>query len=125
MHPVTYTSPHRLVEYDSIRRRVWILGQRCHHGASGALVAGCAGLGLVAETLPAGRPPIDARAMIVAALTGGVLMAHDWKDRSIWFERGHGTQPWPSAHPTAEHTRTSPPSRQRTPPPSTPAPTGH
>jgi hypothetical protein len=32
--------------------------------------------------------------VLAAALTGGAsLMAHDWKDRSIWFERGYGTQP--------------------------------
>ena len=35
----------RIVEYDSIRRRLWILGQRCHHGATGSVVAAlaCAG----------------------------------------------------------------------------------
>jgi hypothetical protein len=26
-------------------------------------------------------------------LTGGVLMAHDWKDHDLWFERGRGSQP--------------------------------
>jgi hypothetical protein len=31
--------------------------------------------------------------MVALALTGGVLMAHDWKDRELWFERGRGTQP--------------------------------
>jgi hypothetical protein len=29
----------------------------------------------------------------MALATGGALMAHDWKDHTIWFERGHGTQP--------------------------------
>jgi hypothetical protein len=23
----------------------------------------------------------------------GALMAHNWKDRTIWFERGYGNQP--------------------------------
>jgi hypothetical protein len=71
-----------LVEYDAIRRRVWIFGQRCHHGATGALVAGAAILG---------SPRRSQR--FALALTGATLMAHDWHDRSIWFERGHGTQP--------------------------------
>jgi hypothetical protein len=71
-----------LVEYDAIRRRVWIFGQRCHHGATGALVAGAAILG---------SPRRSQR--FALALTGPTLMAHDWHDRSIWFERGHGTQP--------------------------------
>jgi len=83
----------RLIEYDVIRRRVWILGQRCHHGATGSLVAAVACLGLAAETVHAIQPRIDGRAMLAAALTGGALMAHDWKDRSIWFERGRGSQP--------------------------------
>ena len=39
------------------------------------------------EKLPA--PPTS---LLALAATGGVLMAHDWKDRSIWFERGRGSQ---------------------------------
>lgn len=54
----------RVLEYDSDRRRLWILGQRCHHGMTGSLLA----------------------------IVGAALMAHDWKDRSIWFQLGHGTQ---------------------------------
>ncbi len=83
----------KLVEYDSIRRRLWILGQRCHHGATGVLVAAIGCAGLVAETAQAARPPVDAKTMLALAATGSVLMAHDWHDRSIWFERGRGTQP--------------------------------
>jgi hypothetical protein len=49
-----------LVRYDPEFRRVWVGGQRLHHGLTGAFLAG---LGLV-------------------------LMAHDWRDRSRWFERG-------------------------------------
>ena len=30
--------------------------------------------------------------LVALVATGGVLMAHDWKDKSIWFERGYGTQ---------------------------------
>ena len=40
----------KLVEYDGLRRRLWILGQRCHHGATGSLVAAAAFLALVTET---------------------------------------------------------------------------
>jgi hypothetical protein len=66
-----------LVRYDAARRRLWIFGQRCHHGSAGALLA--------AFGLSAGS-----RAALAA---GSVLMLHDWKDRSIWFELGAGTQP--------------------------------
>jgi hypothetical protein len=47
---------------DLTRRRVWVAGQRVHHGATGLLLA----------------------------LFGTVLMAHDWKDRPVWFRRGAG-----------------------------------
>ncbi len=58
-------TPHiRIVEFDAQRRRLWILGQRCHHGMTGSLLA----------------------------LLGAVLMAHDWKDHAMWFQPGHGTQ---------------------------------
>jgi hypothetical protein len=93
MHSQIERPSWRLIEYDAIRRRLWILGQRCHHGAGGTIVAAVAFLGLMAETLHAIQAPIDARAMLAAVLTGGALMAHDWKDRSIWFERGRGSQP--------------------------------
>ena len=59
------THRNRLVFYDGERRRLWIRGQRVHHGLTGT----------------------------VLALAGVVLMAHDWKDHSMWFERGGGTQP--------------------------------
>jgi hypothetical protein len=49
-----------LLRYDTSRRRLWIAGQRCHHGATGVLLA----------------------------LAGALLMAHDWKDRTVWFARG-------------------------------------
>lgn len=82
-----------LVKYDAARRRLWIWGQRCHHGATGSLVTALACLGLMVEPVSASRPPSRARSMITLAAAGGALMLHDWKDRSIWFERGHGSQP--------------------------------
>lgn len=62
MPPIT---PRSLVHYDAVRRRLWLRGQRCHHGVTGLLLA----------------------------MTGVALVAHDWHDRQIWFERGWGTQP--------------------------------
>ena len=47
--------------------RLWIRGQRCHHGATGALLTAVGA---------------------IAVATGSVLMAHDWKDRPLWFARG-------------------------------------
>jgi hypothetical protein len=84
--------PFRLFEYDSLRRRVWIFGQRCHHGATGSLVAGLACVGLIAEPMSAGHALRRAQAVIALA-AGSALMIHDWKDRSMWFELGHGSQP--------------------------------
>ncbi|MBJ7330539.1 MAG: hypothetical protein JHC95_11625 [Solirubrobacteraceae bacterium] len=57
------------MHYDRVRRRLWVLGQRCHHGATGAIL------------------------MTTGLVVGGALMAHDWKDRQMWFERGWGSQP--------------------------------
>ncbi len=79
----------RLFEYDARRRRLWIRGQRCHHGAGGTLVAMTACLGLLAGQGPAPKSA-DARPLVALALAGGALMAHDWKDRSVWFRRGRG-----------------------------------
>jgi hypothetical protein len=67
----------RIVHYDRIRHRVWILGQRCHHGATGALVTS---LGL-------------RRRSVLLAAAGSALMAHDWQDRSVWFTRGGQDHP--------------------------------
>jgi hypothetical protein len=76
----------RAIHYDAVRRRLWICGQRCHHGATGALLTGLATAGLVASAL---RP---ARAVTLLA-TGSLLMAHDWHDRPMWFQRGWQDQP--------------------------------
>jgi hypothetical protein len=79
-----------LVENDGRHRRVWNRGQRCHHGATGTIVAVVAFLGLTAGQAPHVRPQAPSRSLAVMALAGGALMAHDWKDRSLWFERGRG-----------------------------------
>jgi hypothetical protein len=55
----------RLIRYDAGTRRLWILGQRVHHGPTG----------------------------IVLAALGAALVAHDWKDRPLWFQRGAQQQP--------------------------------
>jgi hypothetical protein len=85
MGPPSKQPPWKFVEYDGFSRRLWILGQRCHHGATGSLVAGIACAGLVIERQ-------IARSLLALALAGGALMAHDWKDHAIWFERGRGSQ---------------------------------
>jgi hypothetical protein len=83
----------RLVEYDGLRHRLWILGQRCHHGATGSVVAAAAFLALVSEPVPIPKPYTGPRSILALTAAGGALMmAHDWKDRSIWFERGRGSQ---------------------------------
>ena len=58
--------------HDRQAKRLWIRGQRCHHGATGALLAGLGAL---------------------CVATGSALMAHDWKDRPLWFARGWQDQP--------------------------------
>jgi hypothetical protein len=86
MHPGAQHLQRKVLEYDSFQKRLWIFGQRCHHGATGLVVAAAACAGLIADR--------DVTPAFVAlAATGGILMAHDWKDHTIWFERGHGTQP--------------------------------
>jgi hypothetical protein len=54
-----------LLRYDARRRRLWIAGQRVHHGTTGVLLLA----------------------------TGAALMLHDWKDRSLWFQLGRDMQP--------------------------------
>jgi hypothetical protein len=76
----------RPVEYDAVRRRLWLCGQRCHHGATGAVLAALAVSGLAASQH---RP----RGLGTAVAAGSLLMVHDWKDRALWFERGAGSQP--------------------------------
>ena len=80
-------SLHSLVHFDARQRRLWLAGQRCHHGASGALLTGVAAASLIGARL-------GVRGVATLALTGSVLMVHDWHDRSLWFERGWQDQPW-------------------------------
>jgi hypothetical protein len=72
---------HHLVDYDPALRRLWIGGRRLHHGATGAAFAAAGLAGLAARRLPA-------RACLPVTLVGTLLMAHDWKDRGMWFRRG-------------------------------------
>jgi hypothetical protein len=74
------------LEIDWSRRRLWVAGQRLHHGLTGVLLAGAGLAGIAAHSG-------DARRSFRWALLGTMLMAHDWHDREIWFERGPGTQP--------------------------------
>jgi len=90
MRSAVRSSQTRLVEYDALHRRLWIHGQRCHHGATGGIVALTACLGLLAGHPTGSKSPSNPRSLAILALAGGALMAHDWKDRSIWFERGAG-----------------------------------
>src|ERR671922_273108 len=49
-------SARKLVEYDALSRRLWILGQRCHHGATGSLVAAAACLALMTDPPSVTKP---------------------------------------------------------------------
>ena len=71
----------KTLHLDRASRRLWIRGQRCHHGATGAVLATTGTVVLLALRLRSAAP-----AGLMAA--GGLLMAHDWKDRSVWFARG-------------------------------------
>jgi hypothetical protein len=77
------------LQYDSTRRRLWIAGQRCHHGATGAVVTAASATALLASR--ATRQHAGSFIALVAA--GSLLMAHDWHDRAIWFQPGHQHQP--------------------------------
>ena len=85
-HPTHLAQLRRPIHYDAVRRRLWICGQRCHHGATGALVTAAAAAAVAASV-------VDPRQAVALVATGSLLMAHDWKDRPIWFERGPGSQP--------------------------------
>jgi hypothetical protein len=78
---VRRTSQQHLVDYDPALRRLWIGGQRLHHGATGAAFAAAGIVGLAARRLPV-------RDCVPLALIGASLMVHDWKDRGVWFRRG-------------------------------------
>jgi hypothetical protein len=48
------------------------------------MLAGVAATGLAAARL-------TARSTLALTAAAGVLMIHDWKDHSVWFERGRGS----------------------------------
>src|SRR5262249_49790243 len=71
----------RIVGIDPELRRLWIGGQRLHPRLTRLALA---------TATPANPPPPPSQANRAVAwmLAGGVLIAHDWKDRSAWFRRG-------------------------------------
>jgi hypothetical protein len=79
--PSVWTRGNRIVGYDPKLRRIWIGGQRLHHGVTGIAVAGVGLAGALIRRRPLSRA-------LAYTLAGGVLMAHDWKDRASWFRRG-------------------------------------
>ena len=76
-----WTHGNRLLGFDPGRRRLWVGGQRLHHGLTGAGLAGAGLTQLVVRRSASGR-------LLAGLLAGGALMAHDWKDRGVWFRRG-------------------------------------
>jgi hypothetical protein len=76
-----WTLGNRILGVDPELRRLWIGGQRLHHGLTGIAVA-TAGLAQLATRRT------EASRAIAWTIAGGVLMAHDWKDRAVWFRRG-------------------------------------
>jgi hypothetical protein len=76
-----WTMGNRLLGVDPELRRVWIGGQRLHHGLTGIAVASASLANLAVRRSELNRA-------IAWALAGGVLIAHDWKDRSAWFRGG-------------------------------------
>ena len=70
-----------VIRYDGERRRLWIAGQRMHHGFTGALLASAGLAGLAVHRL-------TTRGGLEWTLLGTALMAHDWHDRTAWFRPG-------------------------------------
>ena len=75
-----WTVGNRLIGVDPQRVRLWVAGQRLHHGATGVCLAGAAAARLLSRRRSA-RP-------LAWILAGGAMVAHDWKDRRVWFSRG-------------------------------------
>lgn len=74
-----------IITYDHAVRRLWLCGQRVHHGATGAGVATVGAVALAAHLMPQRRG-------LMALLVGTALMIHDVKDRRSWFQRGWQAQ---------------------------------
>lgn len=88
MESTPRTVGNRWIEFDLERRRMWIAGQRVHHGATGLALATAGLAGLAARHLTThGLTP---RGGLEWTLIGTALIAHDWNDRSVWFKRGPG-----------------------------------
>jgi hypothetical protein len=77
IHVQPWTRGNRLVGYDLELKRLWVGGQRLHHGATGIALA-AAGLARLSRN----------RRALAWTLAGSALVAHDWKDRSLWFAGG-------------------------------------
>jgi hypothetical protein len=76
-----WTYGNGMLGFDLKSRRLWIAGQRLHHGATGIAVIGAGVAGMII-----GRT--DPRRGIAWTLAGTAMIAHDWKDRAVWFRRG-------------------------------------
>ncbi len=76
-----WTVGNRILGLDFRLRRIWVGGQRLHHGLTGVAVAGAGLAQLLTRRTEANRA-------LAWTLAGGVLIAHDWKDRSVWLRRG-------------------------------------
>ena len=80
-HRQAWTHGNWIVGVDVTRRRLWVGGQRLHHGATGIAVAG----GALAQLLAGRTSPGRGAAYVLA---GGAMVAHDWRDRRVWFTLG-------------------------------------
>jgi hypothetical protein len=76
-----WTHGNRAIGYNPRRRRLWVGGQRLHHGATGIALAGMTLARLAArrQSVHRGLPWM---------LAGSAMVVHDWKDRAVWFQRG-------------------------------------
>jgi hypothetical protein len=83
MDAAPWTAGNRWVGVDLDRRRLWIGGQRVHHGVTGLAVAAAGIAGLAARRM-------TPRGGLEWTLIGTALIAHDWNDRAVWFRRGAG-----------------------------------
>jgi hypothetical protein len=81
MADTAWTHGNRLIGYDPERVRLWVGGQRLHHGATGIALAAMALARLLAGRQSAARG-------LPWMLAGSAMVVHDWKDRAVWFQRG-------------------------------------
>lgn len=76
-----WTRGNRLIGYDPERVRLWVGGQRLHHGATGIALAGMT----LARLLAGRQTPRQGLPWMLACTA---MVAHDWKDRAVWFRPG-------------------------------------